>query len=168
MGFEPTMTLPRHSGFQDRRHRPLGEPSRTPRLRQTARSTSVSSTRKRALYPDIHGWPARVRKHALDVRRCVVHTSISNRTPKALALRSDLPGAAAGATPPAIVTHSTPPLQAAGESSPTRATVTDQRSRHWHVCTHETTGKALSEGRPIVRTLSTSFKIRGRPPARGA
>src|SRR5205823_6828899 len=27
VGFEPTMTLPRHSGFQDRRHRPLGEPS---------------------------------------------------------------------------------------------------------------------------------------------
>src|SRR3954447_17337005 len=31
VGFEPTMTLPRHSGFQDRRHRPLGEPSRPPR-----------------------------------------------------------------------------------------------------------------------------------------
>ena len=28
MGFEPTMRLTPHSGFQDRRHRPLGEPSR--------------------------------------------------------------------------------------------------------------------------------------------
>jgi hypothetical protein len=28
VGFEPTVTLSRHSGFQDRRHRPLGEPSR--------------------------------------------------------------------------------------------------------------------------------------------
>jgi hypothetical protein len=27
VGFEPTMTLPRHSGFQDRRTRPLCEPS---------------------------------------------------------------------------------------------------------------------------------------------
>jgi hypothetical protein len=27
VGFEPTMTVPSHSGFQDRRHRPLGEPS---------------------------------------------------------------------------------------------------------------------------------------------
>jgi site-specific DNA recombinase len=27
VGFEPTMRLPPHSGFQDRRHRPLGEPS---------------------------------------------------------------------------------------------------------------------------------------------
>ena len=27
VGFEPTMKLTPHSGFQDRRHRPLGEPS---------------------------------------------------------------------------------------------------------------------------------------------
>ena len=27
VGFEPTVTRQRHSGFQDRRHRPLGEPS---------------------------------------------------------------------------------------------------------------------------------------------
>ena len=27
VGFEPTMRLAPHSGFQDRRHRPLGEPS---------------------------------------------------------------------------------------------------------------------------------------------
>jgi hypothetical protein len=27
VGFEPTMTVTSHSGFQDRRHRPLGEPS---------------------------------------------------------------------------------------------------------------------------------------------
>lgn len=29
VGFEPTMTVTSHSGFQDRRHRPLGEPSQT-------------------------------------------------------------------------------------------------------------------------------------------
>jgi hypothetical protein len=28
VGFEPTMRRKPHSGFQDRRHRPLGEPSR--------------------------------------------------------------------------------------------------------------------------------------------
>ena len=27
VGFEPTMSVTTHSGFQDRRHRPLGEPS---------------------------------------------------------------------------------------------------------------------------------------------
>ena len=34
VGFEPTRTLTRSSGFQDRRHRPLGEPSRAPTLRR--------------------------------------------------------------------------------------------------------------------------------------
>src|SRR3954451_16069022 len=39
VGFEPTMTLPRHSGFQDRRHRPLGEPSKA--FHRTARTSAV-------------------------------------------------------------------------------------------------------------------------------
>ena len=36
VGFEPTMRVTPHSGFQDRRHRPLGEPSRMERLREAA------------------------------------------------------------------------------------------------------------------------------------
>jgi site-specific DNA recombinase len=39
VGFEPTRTLPRPSGFQDRRHRPLGEPSRLTSVAGSRRST---------------------------------------------------------------------------------------------------------------------------------
>jgi hypothetical protein len=41
VGFEPTMELSPHSGFQDRRHRPLGEPSRSFQGRASAQVRAV-------------------------------------------------------------------------------------------------------------------------------
>src|SRR5450759_657784 len=41
VGFEPTRTRERPSGFQDRRHRPLGEPSRAANVRHAARAAQI-------------------------------------------------------------------------------------------------------------------------------
>jgi hypothetical protein len=47
VGFEPTMRLAPHSGFQDRRHRPLGEPSADNDSAVTVEVTQRSSRARR-------------------------------------------------------------------------------------------------------------------------
>src|SRR3954469_1922812 len=54
VGFEPTMSVTTHSGFQDRRHRPLGEPSMAPAHRP--RRASVCQTSRDVPPAQGHGW----------------------------------------------------------------------------------------------------------------
>jgi hypothetical protein len=81
VGFEPTMRLTPHSGFQDRRHRPLGEPSRP--------ATRAS-------------WPSRVqllisrpapRSVVLHLEVPLGHDVVPVRRPAHQALADDLDGA---------------------------------------------------------------------------
>jgi hypothetical protein len=44
VGFEPTMTVTRHTGFQDQRTRPLCEPSRRPALVKLSKLPIVEDT----------------------------------------------------------------------------------------------------------------------------
>ena len=61
VGFEPTMSVTTHSGFQDRRHRPLGEPSRVPNLTPPGSLT----------VPDAPGYAARRGAAVRDLVQCL-------------------------------------------------------------------------------------------------
>jgi hypothetical protein len=61
VGFEPTMRLAPHSGFQDRRHRPLGEPSRLRVGRDRGHITLWSVTGPQIQQPGLREQPGRLK-----------------------------------------------------------------------------------------------------------
>jgi hypothetical protein len=75
VGFEPTRTLARPSGFQDRRHRPLGEPSRVRVIRDRGRIalSGPPLARKSSNWASVNSPASPSFSYLVVVERCPAH-----------------------------------------------------------------------------------------------
>jgi hypothetical protein len=93
VGFEPTMRLAPHSGFQDRRHRPLGEPSADNDSAVTVDVTQRSSRapREAALRGEPRAGPPAGRGRLPGERRLRLRPEIFRLTPPGLGEQPEQP-----------------------------------------------------------------------------